>query len=81
MYFYSCHRDTFCGKLMCSGGNDRPLVAPERTRYKNKIGGVVCKAIDSGDPGSEDSNKGLVRDGTSCGKNQVIGVIMLYVVV
>ncbi|XP_078487165.1 zinc metalloproteinase-disintegrin-like NaMP isoform X1 [Ciona intestinalis] len=71
--FIKCTKeDSKCGKLQCSGGGDRPIVARDRYAFKNTIERKYeCKTISSDDNATDVSDPGLVRDGTRCGDGKI----------
>uniref|UniRef100_F6VBC2 Zinc metalloproteinase n=1 Tax=Ciona intestinalis TaxID=7719 RepID=F6VBC2_CIOIN len=68
----SLRTNSKCGKLQCSGGADRPIVARDRYAFKNTIDRKYeCKTISSDDNATDVSDPGLVRDGTRCGDGKI----------
>ena len=70
-------RNAKCGKLVCQGGSTTPVIGRDRTKYITSVSTnngqdvVKCKTIASSVTDNDVTEIGLVRKGTSCGKEKV----------
>lgn len=63
--------NAMCGKLLCSGGEQFPLIGRDRYFYKNTFRDFVCKTLSSTNSSSDVGDTGLVSDGTKCGDGKI----------
>ena len=68
------HRDVFCGRIQCQGGNDRPLLGTNAeiltTKVRLNYSDFVCRGTYF-DLGDDVSDPAMVAQGTACGSGKV----------